>query len=424
MIVRSKRPEDLEMPLDGFDHWITPIERFFVRTHVYVPQVDAAGWKLTVDGEVASPLSLTLDELKKLPQVELVGVLECAGNGRSFYRPTITGMQWEHGSVGNGRWKGVRLSDVLKKAGVRAAAKHVLLNGADVPVGTMPDFQRTLPLAKAMHPDTLLALEMNGQQLPVSHGFPLRAIVPGWAGDSWTKWLTHVTILDKEFDGFFMKTAYRYPVRPVAPGSAVDPADLAPVESLRVKSVIAGPYDGTRAGADGKAVRIHGVAWSGDAPVAKVEVSTDSGRTWRPASLGKDQSKYAWRQWEYSWTPPRPAHYALMARATDASGATQPFAADWNPSGYLWNVVQTVRVEAGPGPEIASTHPTHPPVEFPPKVKQACLGCHEQDMIAGQQITRGQWDRELDKMIRWGAQVKPDDRTEIVDFLARHFGVR
>ncbi|MBI1788049.1 MAG: sulfite oxidase [Acidobacteria bacterium] len=424
MIVRSTRPEDLEMPLDGFATWITPIERFFVRSHMYTPKVDLSRWQLRVEGEVATPLTLTMEDLRKLPQAELAGVLECAGNGRSFYRPTVAGLQWEHGSVGNGRWKGVRLADVLKRAGIRASGKHVLLDGADVPMGTMPDFVRTIPAQKALHADTLLAFDMNGEPLPVAHGFPLRAIVPGWAGDSWTKWITHVRVLDKEHDGFFMKTAYRYPVTSVAPGSSVDQALMTPVESLRPKSVIGGPLEGSRVGADGKPVRIWGVAWSGEAPVAKVEVSTDSGRTWLTATLGQDRDKYAWRSWEHFWTPPRPAHYVLMARATDARGETQPFAQDWNPSGYLWNVVPQVRVEGGPGPEMMSTMPTQAAPEFPPKVKQACIGCHESDAIAGQRLTRAQWEREADKMIRWGATVKPEDRPELIDFLARHFGVR
>src|SRR5947207_10800639 len=150
MIVRSVRPEDLEMPLDGFNSWITSIERFFVRCHMSKPSVDIAAWRLSVQGEVSSPLDLTMDDLKKMPAVEVVSVLECAGNGRSFYQPTVTGMQWTRGGVGNARWRGVRLADVLKKAGMKPSAKHVLFNGADTPPGTMPDFMRTVPLKKAL----------------------------------------------------------------------------------------------------------------------------------------------------------------------------------------------------------------------------------------------------------------------------------
>ncbi len=420
MVMRSARPYDAEMALDGFDTWITPIERFFVRTHVYEPAVDVAAWRLKVGGEVSKPLTLTLDDLKKMPAVETVGVLECAGNGRSFYRPTVPGLQWEHGGVGNGRWKGVRLGDILRQAGVKPSGKNVLLDGADVPIGTMPDFQRTLPVNKALAPETLLAYEMNGEPLPVAHGFPLRVVAPGWAGDSWVKWLTNIQVIDKDFDGFFMKTAYRYPNRTVAPGTPVDAADMSPVEELRPKTVIAGPAEGARI-ADGS-VRIHGVAWSGEAPVAKVEVSTDSGRTWRLATLGRDRAQFAWRMWETTWTPSNPGSYLVMARATDSAGRTQPFAQDWNPSGYLWNVVARRRVEVGPGPEPAA--PPKDALDFPANVKSTCLTCHEGDVIAGQKLTRGQWEREVDKMVRWGASVKPEDRPALIDFLASHFGIR
>jgi DMSO/TMAO reductase YedYZ molybdopterin-dependent catalytic subunit len=204
MIVRSPRPEDLEMPLDGFTEWITPIDRFFVRCHTYTPKVNLSDWSLKIDGVVEKPMTLTMADLKKLPRVELVGVLECAGNGRSFYEPHLPGAQWAFGSVGNGRWTGVRLRDILQKAGIKTSAKEILCDGADVPLGKMPDFQRTIPTAKALHPDTLLAYEMNGQALTVQHGFPLRVIAPGWAGDSWVKWLQHIEVLDHEFEGFWM----------------------------------------------------------------------------------------------------------------------------------------------------------------------------------------------------------------------------
>jgi len=231
MVMRSARPLDLEMPIEGFSDYITPIDRFFVRTHVYTPRVDVGQWRLTVDGEVANTLTLTLDDLRRMPSVEVVSVLECAGNGRGFYEPSMPGLQWGHGAVGNGRWRGVRLADVLKRAGLKASPKEVLFNGADVPLGTMPDFQRSIPIAKALHPATLLAYEMNGETLPVEHGFPLRVVVPGWAGDSWIKWVTSITVLNREHDGFWMARAYRHPGRAVRPGTAVPPCN--PVRQCR-----------------------------------------------------------------------------------------------------------------------------------------------------------------------------------------------
>ena len=320
----------------------------------------------------------------------------------------MPGVPWRYGAVGNGRWAGVRLADVLRRANFPPAVKHVLFNGADVGTGNAPDFARSIPLEKAMHADTLLAYEMNGAPLAPSHGFPLRVVAPGWAGDSWVKWLVEIQGLEHEYDGFFMKTAYRHPVKPVAPGTAVDPAAMEPVTELGVKSVIASPAEGETLGPGPVAIR--GAAWSGEAPVARVDVSTDGGRTWQAAALGKDQARYGWRLWQVRWTPPAKGGHVLMARATDARGRTQPLEAAWNPSGYLWNAVHQVRVEAA--------------APFPKNVKAACVGCHGEDMIAGQRLTRAQWEREVDKMVKWGAVVKPEDRAAIVEFLAGEFGPR
>jgi len=418
MIVRAARPEDFEMPLSGFDSWITPNDRFFVRTHLYKPTVDLAAWRLRVEGEVSTPLTLSMEDLKKLPRVELVSMLECAGNGRSFYQPTLPGLQWQHGAVGNARWGGVRLADVLKKAGYKSSAKEVLFNGADIPIGTMPDFQRALPLEKALHADTLLAFEMNAEALPASHGFPLRVIAPGWAGDSWIKWVTNIEVRDKEFDGFFMKTAYRRPTRTVPPGSPVDASLMTPVTLLGIKSVIASPVEGQTLAEGPTAVR--GVAWSGESPVARVDVSTDNGRTWQAAKLGGDEARYAWRLWEAQWTP-QIGSYVLMARAFNQAGETQPLVQEWNPSVYLWNVVQQVRVNVGGQPAIPQNPPAAPYEPFPEKVKASCIGCHGEEMISGQKLTRPQWEREVDKMKSWGATVKPEDRSEIIDYLLGQF---
>jgi len=427
MLVRSTRPEDLEMALAGFLDYITPIEHFFVRTHVYVPTVNASEWRLKVEGEVSTPLKLSLEELKKLPPVELVSVVECAGNGRGFFEPSVPGLQWRNGSVGNARWRGVQLADVLKRAGVKDSAKEVLFDGADVPLGTMPDFQRSIPVKKALDGNTLLAYAMNGETLPVQHGFPLRVVAPGWASDSWTKWLTSIRVLDKEHDGFWMKSAYRHPGKPVAPGTAVPPDQMQPVTSLRVKSVIAAPLDGAQA-ALGNPLTIRGVAWSGDAgPVTSVDVSVDGGRNWKPAALHEDQrTQFGWRQWELSWTPTQAAYYTILARARDAAGNTQPFDQEWNPSGYGWNVVPRVGVDVVK--ELSSTtQPAPPSISSPAPpagFRNTCVVCHEDDVIRQQRLTRAQWDRELKKMTGWGAQVKDEERESFLDYLFANYGPR
>ncbi|MBM3775857.1 MAG: hypothetical protein FJW37_11950, partial [Acidobacteria bacterium] len=252
---------------------------------------------------------------------------------------------------------------------------------------------------------------------------------PGWAGDAWVKWLTNLQARADEYDGFWMKTAYRYPARPVGPGSAVDAADMQPVTHLRVKSVIAWPGDGQRL-APG-AITARGAAWSGGSPIAHVDFSADSGRTWqaarlspaRPEAARPEAARYGWRLWEATWTPPGRGSYLLMARATDASGATQPLVADWNPSGYLWNAVHQVRVEIGAAQSaLPAAGEQRPAPELPAEFRAACTGCHGEDMIAGQRLTRAQWERELDKMARWGATVRPEERPALLDFLVRHFG--
>ncbi len=427
MLVRAIRPEDLEMPLSGFSDYITPIEHFFVRTHVCVPKVNLDSWRLRVDGEVAMPLTLTMEDLRKLPPAELVSVVECAGNGRAFYEPPVPGLQWGNGAVGNGRWRGVRLADVLKRAGVKDSAKAILFDGADVPLGTMPDFQRSIPVKKALDRNTIVAYEMNGEPLAAKHGFPLRVVAPGWASDSWVKWLTSIRVLDKEHDGFWMKGAYRHPGKPIAPGTAVPAEQMQPVTSLRVKSAIASPLDGGQA-VVGKPLTIRGVAWSGDAgPIIAVGVSIDGGRTWRPAALRQDQrTQFGWRRWDFNWTPPQEAYYTILARAHDAAGNTQPMDQEWNPSGYLWNVVPRVGVDVVKElPGISqTTQPSGPNVAQPNGLKGACGVCHDDDVIRQQRLTRAQWDRKINKMAGWGAKVRDEDHAAFLDYLFTNYGPR
>jgi sulfite oxidase len=420
MIVRSARPVDLEMPLSGFADFITPLEHFFVRTHVYAPAVTLADWRLRVEGAVSNPLALSMEELKRFPATELVGVLECAGNGRAFYEPPVAGIQWRHGAVGNGRWRGARLADVLKKAGVNPAATEVVFDGADVPLGTMPDFQRSVPLKKALDPATLLAWDMNGEALPTQHGFPLRAVIPGWAGDCWVKWITGIRVVNAEFDGFWMRSAYRYPERLAAPGAAVAPEATRAVTSLRIKSVIAAPENGAVVQV-GKPLVISGTAWSGDTgPVAAVEISVDNGRAWKSTRLGGQSTRFGWRLWDFSWTPSSPGYQTVLARARDAAGNVQPMSQEWNPSGYLWNVVPRialdVRDRVEPVPGSSSLAPSEP---MPAEVRRVCGSCHEDDLIRQQRLTPAQWGRELDKMANWGAPVTSDNRASILEYLSR-----
>ncbi|MDP1572573.1 MAG: sulfite oxidase [Vicinamibacterales bacterium] len=344
LIIRSARPPDYETPVALLDTWITPNDQFYVRSHLPTPPLALVqDLSLQVDGLVGTPLTLTLEALQAMPRATVTVSLECAGNGRAFFEPTMPGIQWERGAVGNARWTGARLADILTKAGVRDTARNVAMHGGDRPLGTMPPFIRQVPMAKAMHPDTIIAYEMNGQPLPLVHGFPFRAIVPGWEGAYAVKWLSRIQVIDTDFDGFWVATAYRYPRRPVAPGAAVPPADMLPVQGLVVKSILTRPLDGAIV-APGR-VAVAGHAWAGERDIARVDISTDRGVTWQPARLVGEQARYAWRRFEFDYEATTPGSHVVLSRATDSEGEAQPMVPAWNPSGYLWNVADQVRFE-------------------------------------------------------------------------------
>jgi sulfite oxidase len=349
MIVRSQRFFDLETPVEYFDTWLTPVPHFFVRNHMHEPsQLDpgdqtGGDWRLSVGGEVEKPFALTLAELSKLETHSVVNTLECAGNGRGLQRPQVPGVQWGKGAVSTARFTGPRLRDVLERAGVKPSGKHVMFRGLDEVPGKVPPFIRSIPIEKALDSDTLIATHMNGAPLTKHHGFPARALVPGWIGAASCKWLTEIKILESEFVGNFMSPGYRLPNQPVKPGEAVKPGDTHPVTALNVKSVIARPLEGSRL-KPGK-IAVHGVAWGGEADVVKVEVSVDGGANWSPATLGHEKARYAWRLWRYEWkTRAAAGDYVIQSRATDSQGRVQPAAPVWNPSGYLYNAVDQVNV--------------------------------------------------------------------------------
>ena len=342
MIVRSFRFVDLETPVEYFNTWLTPVPHFFVRNHMHEPsELDADSWRLTVGGEVEKPLTLTLAELSKLETHSVVNTLECAGNGRSLHRPQVPGIQWGKGAVSTARFSGPRLRDILQRAGVKPTGKHIMLRGLDEVPGKVPPFIRSIPVEKALDSDTLVATHMNGAALTKHHGFPARALVPGWIGAASCKWLTEIKVLESEFVGNFMSPGYRLPNQSIKPGDAVKPEDTHPVTGLGVKSVISGPLDGSSVRA-GK-VSVHGAAWAGEADIVKVEISTDGGASWNPTRLGHDQARYSWRLWTYDWKP-KAGDYTVLSRASDSQGRTQPSTPVWNPSGYLYNASDQVKV--------------------------------------------------------------------------------
>jgi DMSO/TMAO reductase YedYZ molybdopterin-dependent catalytic subunit len=342
IIVRSARFLDLETPPEFFNSFVTPVSHFFVRNHMHEPSaLDPGEWKLSIGGEVEKPYTLSLAELLKLESHEVTNTLECAGNGRSFHSPKVPGVQWAKGAVGTAHFSGPSLSALLEKAKPKTSAKHVMFRGLDDVPGKVPPFIRSIPIEKAAHVDTLVATRMNNAPLTRHHGAPARALVPGWIGAASCKWLTEIKVLDQPFDGNFMNPGYRMPNSPIKPGDAVKPEDTHSVTALNVKSIIVSPEQGATLKSSPV---LRGVAWSGEADIVKVEVSTDDGTSWQTASLGSEHAKYAWRLWIYHWKPKKSGDYTVLSRATDSSGRTQPAVAEWNPSGYLYNAYDQVKV--------------------------------------------------------------------------------
>jgi DMSO/TMAO reductase YedYZ molybdopterin-dependent catalytic subunit len=332
---------DAETPLDALTTYITPNDLFFVRHHWNPNYQDARRWALTLDGEVERPMRLTLAELKKMPRASVTCVLQCAGNGRGLYKPVVPGVQWKYGAVGNARWTGVRVRELLDRAGVRSSARHLHAFGADKPPGKVPPFHRSVEIDKALE-DGLVAWEMNGEPLAPLHGAPARLVVPGWAGDHWMKWLTRLSPQPEPQKGFYMETAYKYPKEPGAPGVTFKPDEMRPVTELFVKSNITEAPSRARAG---EAIAVRGFAFSGAKDIAKVEVSDDGGASWRAAALDPQHDPYAWRLWSYRYTPPAAGRVTLLARATDIRGVEQPREAVWNQSGYLYNGWHSAEIE-------------------------------------------------------------------------------
>lgn len=349
MIVYSEDYVTRETPASLLDSWITPTEHFFVRNNEHMPRIKLADWRLSITGEVARPLTLTMADLSKIEPRSVTNTLECAGNGRAFFQPRIRGIPWTRGGVGNVVFGGPSLGFLLRFAGAKNTARHVAFRGAALK-SPYPPFMRSIPMEKALDPDTIIAMEMNGAPLTPEHGYPARALVPGWIGSASIKWLTEIRVLPHQLEGYFMDSAYRLP----APGGESTESGAASAEaqrgwvitSLPVKSIITTPTDGSTI--EGAApVRISGAAWAGGATVARVEVSTDGGQSWGTARFGSERARFSWRLWDFEWRPPAEGTYTIFSRATDSRGRSQPLEVPWNPGGYLWNAVDRVRVNVG-----------------------------------------------------------------------------
>src|SRR6476469_158340 len=338
LTIRQKEPKNLESPFDPIDSYLTPTELFYIRSHFPIPTLDRTSYKLCIDGAVRSPLALSYDELRKMPSETRVATLECAGNSRVFLVPQVQGAQWELGAVSNAEWNGVQLRALLERAGLQEDACEIVLEGADrgtpkeEPVPPDPiSYVWSLPRAKAILPDVLIAYQMNGRDLPRDHGFPVRAIVPGYYGMASVKWLTGIRAVREPFHGYWLTSDYAY-------WASMDGRPVRrPLGEMQLKSEIARTrvYETL---APNRIYTVSGAAWSGDTDVTEVAVSTDGGRTWAEAEFLDPVRRHAWRRWKFDWlTPTEPGQYTLLARAKDASGLSQPDRHDQNFGTYVIN---------------------------------------------------------------------------------------
>ena len=351
LIKKSFRPPNFETPVRFFNEAFTPNDAFFVRYHLAdIPQVGVQNWKLAIAGDALDkPFEITYEELlRDFEQVEVAAVCMCSGNRRGLSQPHVPGVQWGHGAIGNARWRGVRLRDLLTKAGLRKDALEIVFDGADRGVlDSTPDFVKSIPAWKAMEENTLVALEMNGEKLPHWNGFPARIVVPGWTATYWMKHLTSIAATAKPYQGFWMNPAYRIPKGrfPIVDRFVSQETELnTPITEMVVNSLVTNLEEGQKF-VFGQEITVAGVAWDGGFGIAAVEVSEDGGRTWRWVQLGTDMGKFSWRQWSHRFTPARAGNQTVMARATNRAGATQTFDLIFNPAGYHNNVVQRINIE-------------------------------------------------------------------------------
>jgi DMSO/TMAO reductase YedYZ molybdopterin-dependent catalytic subunit len=355
LVVLGDRPLVAETPERLLDAETTPTARFFIRNNGQIPEAtkEPDAWKIVVDGEVNSRLELTLGELKKrFTPVTRRLVLECGGNGRSFFTPQARGNQWTNGGVGCAEWTGVRVADVLKAAGVKPSAVFSGHYGADPHLSgdaSRQALSRGVPIAKLMDESNLIAWAMNGEPLLPVHGFPARLLIPGWPGSVSGKWLTRIWIRDRVHDGQGMGgTSYRVAIKPMVPGGKPDPANFRDLESMPVRAIITSPANGARPPAGTREISLRGAAWAGDHTVRAVDLSIDYGSSWQGTSLGQPRNRYDWQRWTATVKLPSDGYYEVWARATDSRGVVQPhIAGNWNPQGYGANPMHRIAVLVG-----------------------------------------------------------------------------
>jgi DMSO/TMAO reductase YedYZ molybdopterin-dependent catalytic subunit len=348
MILQRTRPPLLETPFDVYDRGVfTPNDRFFVRWHwAVIPEdVDVASFRMTVRGHVNQPFALSMSDILAMPRTELVAVNQCSGNSRGLFQPRVPGGQWQNGAMGNARWTGVRMRDLLDRAGVKAGAVAVRFSGLDQPViDGAPQFKKPLDIDHARDGEVMLAFQMNGLQLPLLNGFPQRLIVPGWYGDYWVKMLSDIEVLDTPDENYWERTGYRVPDTPHA---SVKPGEngfkTVSITHMVPRSFFTNVSNNTIV-KPGATVPVRGIAFGGDCGVAKVELSADGGRIWQLAELGRDEGTYSFRQWSRRMTAPKSGTLTLQVRCTNTKPEVQPAEPNWNGGGFMRNVIERVQL--------------------------------------------------------------------------------
>jgi DMSO/TMAO reductase YedYZ molybdopterin-dependent catalytic subunit len=350
LILQRIRPPLLETPFEVFDQGVfTPNERFYVRWHLAnIPTaIDPAQFRLKVRGHVQRPISLTMhDLLHDFPRFEIAAVNQCSGNSRGLFNPRVTGGQWDNGAMGNALWRGVRLKDVLDRAGVAAGAVQVRLKGLDTGlVPQTPDFMKSLAMDHARDGEVMLAYEMNGRPLPLLNGFPLRLVVPGWYATYWVKMVEDIEVLDQADENYWMSKAY---LIPDTPGANITPQQkgvkMVPINRMLPRSFFTSLADGA-AVEQGQTLNVRGIAFGGDTGIAKVLLSLDQGQRWQEARLGANHCKNGFRQWEFPLRLPTAGRQRLMVRAVNTAGVTQPDQPNWNPGGFMRNVIESIDLQ-------------------------------------------------------------------------------
>jgi DMSO/TMAO reductase YedYZ molybdopterin-dependent catalytic subunit len=339
----NDRPPCLETPWRYFRHDLTPNDAFYVRWHLQaIPgMMDLTSWRLHVDGAVEHPLELSMDDLRRLGDDEVVAVNQCSGNSRSLFALRVPGAQWRNGAMGNARWAGVPLAALLRRAGVQREAVQVTFDGLDEgSLSSVPDFVKALDIAHALQPEVLVAYSMNGDPLPSLNGFPVRLVVPGWYATYWVKALHRITVLPDRYDGYWMAKAYKIPD---TPGGLEDPdhlsTQLVPINRMTVRSFFTTPASYAEVPV-GRPCEVDGIAFDGGSGIRSVEVSVDGGSTWGGTTLDPDLGRYSFRRWRFVWTPPVRGTQRLLVRAIARDGQTQPLEAGWNRGGYMRNVIE------------------------------------------------------------------------------------